>query len=115
MTDKLGYEEFRNRCVLAASAETCYPPERKDWRERTLMGDYLFGHCGAVAYAVQKYFGGKVVSGVVDGERWLFNEVEGRTFCLASPGTPVPKRVRQVARLTHPRFEVFCDRLLEVP
>lgn len=104
MTQELA--ELRAKCQRAASPETCYPADRDQWTPGS-----LHGHCGAVAYTVRQLLGGEIVSGTVDGERWIFNRLDGQTFCLANPDLPLPARLRPVKKLTHPRFETFYRRV----
>lgn len=114
--DREQMARFRRACARAASVETCYPPERLAWEiaaeQRTTVQLRLFGHCGAVAYAAQRRFGGEVLSGAVDGERWIFNRLprDPRPRCIADESVAPPARVRP-ARLTHARFELFWQRV----
>ncbi len=101
---------LREDCRRVAAADTCYPPEADDWPH---SDDPLHGHCGCAALAVKQRFGGRIVSCLEDGVRWIFNELDdGRYVCLTRPGlgAPTSGRVTEV-RLTNRRFSLFLERL----
>lgn len=56
--------------ISSASRETAYDPEKYDKSQCPLIG-----HCGAVAYVVQKEFGGAILSGRVLGESHFWNRL----------------------------------------
>jgi len=64
--------ELRNIILKVVDASTSYDPS-------TYKGG-MHGHCFAVAYVVQHYFGGNIVSGIVNDERHGWNQLPDGTF-----------------------------------
>jgi len=91
----------------------------------TAFGDYdpalrgkLHGHCGCVTFALQKIFGGQIVSGKIAGESHLWNDFGGiEVDCCAEQFGQAPivffqpgGRLVKPRKTINPRFQLFWDR-----
>jgi len=64
--------ELREKLLKVVDKETAYDPE-------TYVSG-MDGHCFAVAYVVQHYFGGDIVSGRINNERHAWNKLPDGSY-----------------------------------
>lgn len=71
LTLELKLKYFRNRLERAFSIDTCYPGRREVWNSNNPS----CGHCALVAAAIQKQFGGYILSSTVGGTSHWYNQL----------------------------------------
>ena len=80
---------LREQCERVAGIDTCYPPDRPLYDRMAAAGDRLYGHCGTVAYVVQRRARG---SGLLRPGRWravaLQRTPRGEGSVRGEPGYP---------------------------
>jgi hypothetical protein len=112
-------QQLKEELEQAASPETAYDPDA--YNTQNICA--LFGHCNAVAYVVQKQFGGDLLQGVINGDRHIWNRLpDGTEVDLTSdqyggdginPVLPTG-RIVPTRKTVNPRFKQLEDRWMQM-
>ena len=110
-------QTFLSAFKYAASKDTAYGEYKPD------QHGPLHGHCGCVAYALQKLAGGHIVTGKVEGVKHYWNQIDGievdlsasqfgKTDIVFFPQAENSK-FSPARKTINPRFQLFWDRVQE--
>ena len=105
-------KKFADACKQVARRDTAYAPLELMWSKT----DPLAEHCGAVAYAAKRMWGGQIMTGTKSGVRWLWCKLlTGEEIMLEGfPVGGIQGKPMRPTKTVNKRWSLFYDRLREV-